>query len=301
MVRVAVIGAGMVGLCSAINVQKELPEAEVTVIADKFSTDTTSFGAGGFFRPFMPDIAKGVDLKVAEQWVRDSWKYYASLARSDLAKETGQTLVPGMIAYRTPQDQQYDLLKELVGDFHRVDLEHLQKLNLDTYTYAYAFTTIIVQTPKFLDWLMKKFVASGGKVQERTVKSLKELSSSFDIVVNCCGPRAQELLDDKSCFPIKGHIVMVRAPWQKQFFYGEGDIYLIPHDDKLIIGGIKDKDNGSMTKYPYVREHILSRALALFPQLKLESSRSLKIKEDDIFVALIDMRGTMVRYIRVLR
>lgn len=48
---IAVLGAGVVGLSTAINIQNLFPRAEVTVIADKFNTDTTSDGAAGLFRP----------------------------------------------------------------------------------------------------------------------------------------------------------------------------------------------------------------------------------------------------------
>lgn len=51
MSNIAVIGAGVVGLSTAINIQKLLPTAVVTIIADKFTKETTSDGAGGLFRP----------------------------------------------------------------------------------------------------------------------------------------------------------------------------------------------------------------------------------------------------------
>ncbi|CAG2207013.1 DDO [Mytilus edulis] len=44
-------GAGVVGLSTAINIQKLYPRAEVTIIADKFNYETTSDGAAGIFRP----------------------------------------------------------------------------------------------------------------------------------------------------------------------------------------------------------------------------------------------------------
>lgn len=50
-VKIGVVGAGVIGLCSAVNVQQLLPHAHVTIIADKFSEETTSDGAGGLFRP----------------------------------------------------------------------------------------------------------------------------------------------------------------------------------------------------------------------------------------------------------
>ena len=47
--RVCVIGAGVVGLSSAVRIQDELPHCDVTLLADRFSPDTTSDGSGGFW------------------------------------------------------------------------------------------------------------------------------------------------------------------------------------------------------------------------------------------------------------
>jgi len=47
--QIAVVGAGVVGLSTAVQIQQ--PSALVTLIADKFTTETTSHGAAGFFRP----------------------------------------------------------------------------------------------------------------------------------------------------------------------------------------------------------------------------------------------------------
>ena len=49
--NIVVLGAGVVGLSTAINIQKVIPNAKVTVIADKFDEDTTTYGSGGLFVP----------------------------------------------------------------------------------------------------------------------------------------------------------------------------------------------------------------------------------------------------------
>jgi glycine/D-amino acid oxidase-like deaminating enzyme len=50
--KVAVVGAGVVGLSTAVQIQQmTLNDVAVTIIADKFTTDTTSHGAAGIFRP----------------------------------------------------------------------------------------------------------------------------------------------------------------------------------------------------------------------------------------------------------
>ena len=52
MPRVCVVGAGVVGLSTAVCLQETLPPGvEVTVVADKITTATTSDGAAGIFRP----------------------------------------------------------------------------------------------------------------------------------------------------------------------------------------------------------------------------------------------------------
>ncbi len=51
MVQIAVVGAGVIGLSTAYNILTELPNAEVTVIAEKFSPNTTSDVAAGIWAP----------------------------------------------------------------------------------------------------------------------------------------------------------------------------------------------------------------------------------------------------------
>lgn len=268
MVKVAVLGAGIAGLTSAINVQRQMPEAEVTVIADKFGSGTTSDGAGGFFRPYMPDIYHdGLDPKVADQWVKDSWHFYNGLARSALAEESGQALVPGIAVYYEEKGKGYDLLKTLVPDFREVSPRQLKEMNLARYKYGYAFTTVVSQSSKFLRWLMFKFREAGGKVLEKTVHNLTELQPSYDIVVNCCGLRG-EVSGDSSCFPIKGQLVHLDCPWQKCFFFADDNIYMIPHDNKLIVGGVRMRGNNVKEVDPDIRDRILTRAQELHPQIK---------------------------------
>jgi glycine/D-amino acid oxidase-like deaminating enzyme len=51
--KVAVIGAGVVGLSVAIKLKEEFGSAvDVTIIAETFFQGTTSFGSGGFWEPY---------------------------------------------------------------------------------------------------------------------------------------------------------------------------------------------------------------------------------------------------------
>lgn len=50
MTRICVLGAGAVGLSTAVQLQERFPKLVITLIADKFNSDTLSSGAGGIFR-----------------------------------------------------------------------------------------------------------------------------------------------------------------------------------------------------------------------------------------------------------
>lgn len=58
--NVAVVGAGIVGLHCALELQRTRADVRVTVIADKFNGETLSDGAAGLLRPdtyvFGPDL-----------------------------------------------------------------------------------------------------------------------------------------------------------------------------------------------------------------------------------------------------
>ena len=52
MASIAVVGAGVIGLSSAVTILERDPTLKVTLIADAFSPNTTSDGAAGLILPF---------------------------------------------------------------------------------------------------------------------------------------------------------------------------------------------------------------------------------------------------------
>jgi len=53
MASVAVLGGGIIGLSSAVCILERDPRVKVTLIADKFTPNTTSDGAAGLIMPFV--------------------------------------------------------------------------------------------------------------------------------------------------------------------------------------------------------------------------------------------------------
>ncbi len=60
--KVVVVGAGVVGLSTAVQLQQRFGDTvAVTIIADKFEEDTTSYGAVGIIKA-IPQRLPGVSL-----------------------------------------------------------------------------------------------------------------------------------------------------------------------------------------------------------------------------------------------
>ncbi|GFR69819.1 D-aspartate oxidase-like [Elysia marginata] len=267
VLNVAVVGAGVVGLSTAVALQQRVKNVKVTLIADRFDEGTTSWGAGGLFRPDL-DSYPAEHQSSFRQWISDSWKFYNALASSEHSQDCGLTFVAGTLLQNSPKDLGYSCISELTHDFQKLDEAQIKKMNLpSTFKYAYSCTTVITHVPTYLRWLMQKFRGNGGKVECRKVSRLSQLSDDFDLVINCCGLSAVELCQDKSMYPVMGHLVRVKAPWFKKFVFSD-DLYIIPHNDYVLLGGIKDAGNWSRAPDPAKRNIILSRAYAMFPALK---------------------------------
>ena len=76
MVRVGIVGAGIIGLSTALCIKLQHPTLALTLVADRFLDATTSDGAGGLFRPDERFI-RGVDSSIL--------KYVAEFSRQSKA------------------------------------------------------------------------------------------------------------------------------------------------------------------------------------------------------------------------
>ncbi|XP_052816614.1 D-aspartate oxidase-like isoform X2 [Mya arenaria] len=262
--NIGIVGAGIIGLSTALNIQKRLPSAKVTIYADRFDNETTSHGAGGLFRPNVEHLL-GVDPDTVTRWSVEGFKFYSSLASSPEAATSGQMIMPGYVFSNTPVKD--PLYKRLVYSFRELTAIELQKLQVD-YKYGYQVTTVITYVPVFLPWLMVKFKDNGGRVEKRTVKSLEEFVGVHDMVVNCSGFRSRDLVGDKSVYPVRGHLIRIKAPWIKYWIYTEDSAYIIPGYDEVSIGGIRQKDNFNLEIDPKDTEGIKERCYKLWPSLK---------------------------------
>lgn len=53
MMKICVVGAGVVGLTTALELRNQFRDIDITILADNFNAETTSDGAAGLSMPYL--------------------------------------------------------------------------------------------------------------------------------------------------------------------------------------------------------------------------------------------------------
>ncbi|GAB1599395.1 D-amino-acid oxidase-like [Argonauta hians] len=261
--KICVLGAGIIGLYSAVRILEDIPNANVTVIADKFSPNTTTDVAAGFWRPYKMGSTNPALIK---RWGQETFDYLVNLHESPLAGKLGINLASGY--WLTPQEKD-PIWTETV--FNLRDLSPKENKLFPGHTNNKHFTSIIVCGCVYMKWLMDRFISLGGKVKSKKITSLSEVMKEFDVVVNCCGLGNFELSNDNKMNPIRGQVLRVNAPWIKHFYFVDDDnkpLYIFPLKDFVILGGTAQMGNWDTRPNESDTKRILDDCTKLVPSLK---------------------------------
>uniref|UniRef100_A0A8C6TM27 D-aspartate oxidase n=1 Tax=Neogobius melanostomus TaxID=47308 RepID=A0A8C6TM27_9GOBI len=215
-VQVVVVGAGVIGFSTAVCVAESLPSCSVTLVAEKFSPDTTSDGAAGIlFAAEFPDIP----LQRQRRWFKDSFDHLLSIAQSAEAPRAGVMLSSGCQVFKEVPAVRRPFWSDLVIGFREMSEREMRRF--PERTFGQAFTTLKCECASYLPWLHSRFLKAGGTVEQRRVSSLDELAG-FDLIVNCSGLGSKTLANDTAVYSVRGQVLKVHAPWI-QLELDEGD------------------------------------------------------------------------------
>lgn len=262
MYDIVVLGAGVVGLSTAVRIQDVLPNRKVTLIADKFTKDTTSDGAAGIFRPSV----EKTPVKCLQQyrtWCQDSFKWYHTLNVEDDPSETGVIRLSGYHFANKGSNP---------PRFHYGITELTEKELADlpgNFSFGWKYTSLMIECRRYLPWLTKRFVSRGGRIEKRKVNEILEFAGKCSLLVNCTGFGSSTLLNDKEVFPVRGHLIRVAAPWVKHFYvWDDASSYIYPGQDNVVLGGTRQKDQYETSGGWEWFDDVKSRCVNLLPGLK---------------------------------
>ena len=250
----AVIGCGVVGLSTAILLQRK--GYKVTIYAKDLPPATTSNVAGGFWFPTSVydksivssqfqtqfELACKISHRMFQDYIGDYygvwWANQYSLGESN-DFPGGRELYPNIMEFKNPT-------------------------NYFGYDYVQQFSTMMIEPPIYLNALRRDFYLAGGEIKVRTFQSLKDVASLREpVIMNCTGLGAGKLFNDSEITPVRGQLcILMPQPEINYCYSGEVDgqfIYMLPRKDGILLGGTFQKGNWSLAPDETDSEMILSR------------------------------------------
>ena len=108
---------------------------------------------------------------------------------------------------------------------------------------------------------------------QRKINNLSELSDNYDIIINCTGLGARELVGDLSVYPVRGQIIEVEGPKTISVYCNVAPkldhvAYIISRNGRILLGGSADMHNWSTEVDPSQTESIYRKCVELCPQLE---------------------------------
>lgn len=212
------------------------------------------------------------------KWGSDTFQHYLDIFNSPDAATAGIFMCPAYELYHEPvPDPDWSIVVPSYRHLSTTDLAMYDPQKI--YKYGFAYDTIIAEGRLYMQYLIEKIKSYTGRATILTgchVASLTDLSSygdDFAAVINCTGLGARELVDDASVFPIRGHVLRVKAPWVRyhveaeQKDHPELPAYVIPNSDTIVLGGTKKLNDEDLTPRKEDRDAILARCTAAVPSL----------------------------------
>jgi D-amino-acid oxidase len=251
-----VIGAGVIGLTTGIC----LAEAglRTRIVTAEPPERSTSYAAGAICGPVFDLPAGSIG-----GWERTGFDEFTALAGDD---DTGVRVRDGLFVAPagmagTPPISRPAAVQTLVPQDVPAG-------------YGSGFVAAIpcVDMPRYLTYLLLRFGAAGGTIENRRLASLADAANTAPLIANCAGLGARTLVPDPSVRPVRGQHVVVENPGIDRVFmeppFGPAWAGVVPHDDVVVLGGIAVEDDWNLEADPAVADEILRRCVAVEPRLR---------------------------------
>ena len=154
--------------------------------------------------------------------------------------------------------------------------------SLESFKSGFSLRVPLMDTTIYLDYLANRFVAAGGSIAANVqFKQLEGVDRKFDLVINCAGIGARELVQDLDLEPHRGQVAVVPSIEDFSCAIVCDDVplmYAIPRRNDCVFGGTND----------------ISSDLAVDPattdRIVAECSRVLKIEKPNVLTERVGLR-----------
>jgi D-amino-acid oxidase len=267
--NVAIVGAGVSGLtCGVVLAERGFRTA---VFAEEIGQRTTSGAAAAVWFPY--------DARPAEKVIPWALKTYHALINLSRDLSTGVSVIVLRQFSRAGEIQIPDWAIPL-GAQPVIPGEAGGYLEL--FRSGFSLRVPLMDTTIYLDYLAKRFQNAGGSIiPNARFEKLEDVFPEFDLVVNCAGIGARELVHDDDLEPHRGQVAVVAKVNNLSCAIVCDDLpllYAIPRVNDCVFGGTNE----------------ISDDLAVDPdstaRILDECSRVLKIDRPNVLVERVGLR-----------
>ena len=236
--RCAIVGCGAVGLATARLLQRR--GAAVTIYAKDLPPNTTSNVAGGQWSPYSVFDTGKTTRQFDDQFARAarlSWRLFQDL---HFASHGIRWIENYSVGDRPYTDQSRNPLFVDFEDFGPGQHPFPTR-------YARRFTTMLVETPLYMEVMLREFRAAGGRVVVREFTSADQFGALDETVVfNCTGLGARALMNDAELVPVKGQLHCVLPQPEVDYIVLAPHGYMFPRSDGILLGGTFERGNWTL-------------------------------------------------------
>jgi D-amino-acid oxidase len=193
---VAIVGAGVSGLtCAVVFAERGYRTA---IFAGEIGQRTTSGAAAALWFPY---DAEPADKVIA--WALETYKVLVDLSGDG---RTGVSMIELHQFSRANEIPIPDWAHSLGASVIPTRVEE----SLTVFRSGFAMNVPLMDTTIYLDYLANRFIKAGGEINPNVqFKKLEAVNPKFELVINCAGIGARELVDDIDLEPHRGQVAVV--------------------------------------------------------------------------------------------
>jgi D-amino-acid oxidase len=194
--NVAIIGAGVSGLtCGVVFAERGYRTA---IFAKDIGQQTTSSVAAAVWFPYHVEPAERVI-----PWALETYQVLLDLARFP---GSGVAIIESRQFLRTGEIEIPDWAIPLGASVIPSEVEG----SLESFKSGFSLPVPLMDTTIYLDYLAARFRKAGGEIHANVrFEKLEDVDAKFDLVINCAGMGARELIRDADLEPHRGQVAIV--------------------------------------------------------------------------------------------
>lgn len=252
--NILILGAGVSGLSTGILLLKE--GYKVHIWAKDLPPNTTSNIAAAFWYPYLVN-----PKDKATKWGGFTLKYLKDNALHDPSSGCIKRTVTELFEKKVDEPW----WRNAVESYRRPTQDELP----DGYIDGYQTEAILMDTSKYMGWLVSQYKSLGGTLEQREITDINQTFESSKTVINCTGLGSRTLFKDEQVYPVRGQVVLVKPNGFEQVVADDEGrnsmAVIIPRINDIVLGGTTQANDWNTEPDPKDTEDILRKAKAISP------------------------------------